>query len=145
MLNDKRVILMTRLAAYEQGDGKKNVEIGNYFRSDYLAVQILKSVICATIVYALLFALYVLYDFEVFMQDLYKIDIIAFAKDVLKYYVICVGGYTILTYIYCTYRYIRSKKSLKAYYQNLKKLNAMYGTEGSQPEATTGRTTGGRR
>ena len=41
MLNEKRVILMTRMASYEAGEGKKNIEVGNYFRADYLAIQLL--------------------------------------------------------------------------------------------------------
>ena len=126
MLNEERVILMTHMASYECGEGKKNVKIGNYFRSDYIAIQILKSVISATIAFAIVFALYILYDFEVFMQDLYKIDLIAFAVNVLKYYGVTVVGYGILTYIVSTYRYAKAKKSLKLYYHNLKKLNSLY-------------------
>ena len=34
MLNEERVILMTKLASYEANEGKKNVAIGNYFRSE---------------------------------------------------------------------------------------------------------------
>ena len=126
MLNEERVILMTRMASYECGEGKKNVKIGNYFRSDYIAVQVLKSVVCATIAYAVVFALYIFYDFEVFMQDLYKIDLIAFARSVLTYYGITVGSYSILTYIVSTYRHATAKNNLKLYYHNLKKLNSLY-------------------
>lgn len=126
MLNEERVILMTRMASYEHGEGKKNVKIGSYFRGDYIAVQVLKSVISATIAYALVFALYIFYDFEVFMQDLYKIDLIVFAKNVLLYYGIVVVGYGILTYVVSTYRYAKAKNNLKLYYQNLKKLNSLY-------------------
>ena len=126
MLNEERVILMTQLAAYEAGEGKKNVKIGNYFRSDYIAVQILSSVICATIAYGVVFALYIFYDFEVFMQDLYKIDLIAFAKNALIYYGITVAVYGVLTYIVSTYRHAKAKNNLKLYYHNLKKLNSLY-------------------
>ena len=126
MLNEERVILMTRMASYECGEGKKNVKIGNYFRSDYIAVQVLKSVICATIAYAVVFALYIFYDFEVFMQDLYKIDLISFAKNALIYYGITVAGYGVLTYIVSTYQYAKAKNNLKLYYHNLKKLNSLY-------------------
>ena len=126
MLNEERVILMTRMASYECGEGKKNVKIGNYFRSDYIAVQVLKSVVCATIAYAVVFALYIFYDFEIFMQDLYKIDLIAFAKNTLRYYAMTVGGYSILTYVVSTYRYVKAKNNLKLYYHNLKKLNSLY-------------------
>lgn len=126
MLNEERVILMTRMASYEKGEGKKNVKIGNYFRSDYLSIQILKAVVCGTIAFLLVFGLYILYDFEVFMQDLYKIDLLALGKNVLTYYVVTVVGYCLLVYIGCTIRFARAKKNLKRYYQNLKKLNSMY-------------------
>lgn len=126
MLNEERVILMTHMASYEAGEGKKNVKIGNYFRSDYIAVQILKAFICGTITYAIVFSLYVFYDFETFMQDLYKMDLISFAKNVLIYYGISVAVYVGLVYVVCTYRYARAKKSLKNYYHNLKKLNSLY-------------------
>ena len=55
MLNEERVILMTRMVSYEKNEGKKNVKVGNYFRSDYIAVQILKWVICATIAFCIIF------------------------------------------------------------------------------------------
>lgn len=127
MLNEERIVLMTHMASYEGREGKKNVKIGNYFRSDYIAVQVLKAVICGTIAYAVVFGLYILYDFETFMQDLYKIDLIAFATNALLYYGIFVAAYAVLTYVVCTYRYARAKKNLKNYYHNLKKLNSLYG------------------
>ena len=117
---------MTHMASYESGEGKRNVKIGNYFRSDYIAVQILKSVICSSIAFVIVFALYVFYNFETFMQGLYQMDLIAFAKNVLIYYGVTVVGYGIVTYVISTYRYAKAKSSLKLYYHNLKKLNALY-------------------
>lgn len=126
MINEQRVILMTRLASYEKGEGRRNVKIGNYFRSDYIAIQVLKAVISATLAFGIVFAMYILYDFEAFMLDLYKIDLFAFARNVIIYYAAFVLGYGILTYIVCTWRYARAKKSLRIYYHNLKKLGNMY-------------------
>ncbi len=126
MLNEERIILMTKLAAYEAGEGKQNVKIGNYFRSDYIAVQVLKSVVSASIAFALVFALYIFYDMEQFMQDLYKMDLVAFARNVLIWYGVTVVSYGVATYIICTYRYSRVRRSLKRYYHNLKKLDSLY-------------------
>lgn len=126
MLNEERIILMTQLAAYEVNEGKKNVKIDHYFRSDYIAVQVMKSIVSSSIAFALVFALYIFYDFENFMQDLYKMDLIAFARDVLIRYGVSVVAYGVITYITCTYRYSRVRRSLKCYYHNLKKLNSMY-------------------
>lgn len=126
MLNEERVILMTKLASYEEHEGKENMKIGKYFRSDYIAVQVLKSVIYATIAFALIMALFVFYDFEVFMQEIYKMDLIEFAKRILMYYGIVIVGYGAISYGICAYRYSKARKSLKRYYQNLKKLNSLY-------------------
>ncbi len=126
MLNEERVILMTKMASYEENEGKKNVAIGNYFRSDYIAIQVLKSVIYATIGYAIVAALFIFYDFETFMQDIYKMDLLAFIKNMLTYYAVTVVVYAIISYAVYSYRYAKAKKSLKCYYQNLKKLGSLY-------------------
>lgn len=126
MLNEERVILMTKMASYEENEGGKNVNIGNYFRDDYISIQVIKSVLCATIAYLIVFALFVFYDFETFMQDIYKMDLLEFGKKVLFYYVVTTVSYGILSFLVYSYRYTKAKKSLKRYYQNLKKLNSLY-------------------
>ena len=66
------------------------------------------------------------YDFEIFMQDIYNMNLIEFAQTVLLYYGITVAGYGVISYILYSYRYSKAKKSLKCYYHNLKKLNSLY-------------------
>ncbi len=122
MLNEEKIILMTKMASYEEHEGKKNVAITKYFRSDYISYQILKSVISATLAFLLFFAIFIFYDFEVFMQDIYKIDLLVFARNVLIAYAVTVGGYVLITYVVSLYRYNKAKKSMKCYYNNLKKL-----------------------
>ncbi len=126
MLDEERIILMTKLASYEAKEGKKNMSIGNFFRGDYITIQVLKSIFCATVGFAVVLALYVLYNFETLMQDMYKMDLISFARNILIYYGITVVIYGVLSYAICSYRYAMAKKSLKKYNYHLKKLNAMY-------------------
>lgn len=126
MLNEERIILMTKMAAYEANEGKKNMAIGRYFRSDYIAIQVIKAVVSATIAFAIGFALFIFYDFEVFMQDIYKMDLVVFARNVLIYYAVAVVVYGVIAYGICSYRYAKAKKSLKRYSHNLKKLNSLY-------------------
>ena len=126
MLSEERVILMTKMASYEEHEGKQNMKIGNYFRSDYIAIHVLESIFCATLSFALIFAMYIFYDIEVLMQDIYKMDLVSFAKNVLMYYGITVVIYGAISYFVCAYRYSKAKKSLRLYYQNLKKLNSLY-------------------
>lgn len=126
MLNQERVILMTKLASYESGEGKKNVAIGNYFRSDYIGIQVAKSILSATIAFIVVFAMYILYDLENFMMNLYKIDLYVFARNVLIIYGVAVVVYALITFLISTYRYNKARKNLKNYYANLKKLSSLY-------------------
>ena len=125
MDREDKVILMTKLASYENNEGKRNMAIGNFFRGDYLSWQVLKSIICATIAYVILMGVAIVYNFEEFMLDIYKTDLLEFGKDLLVRYAVFVGAYGVLTYVIYSYRYGKARKSLRIYYQNLKKVSAM--------------------
>lgn len=129
MISEQRVKLMTRLAAYEQKEGKKNEEIGSYFRDDYISFQILKSVISATIAFALIAVLVVLHDSELFMSDIYKIDLMEYAKKLIIYYLGFTGVYVAISYVVYTIRYRKAKRRLKVYFNNLKRLQILYQRE----------------
>ena len=126
IVNEEKVILMTKLASYETEKGKKDINILNYFRGDYIGFQILKSVIAATFSFLAVFAIYLFYHFEEFMQDIYKMDLLSFGKSVIILYLCVVGAYGVISYVIYANRYSRARKSLKAYYGNLKKLTGMY-------------------
>ena len=130
MLNEERIKLMTKMAAYEANEGKKNVAIGNYFRGDYIGLQVIKSIISATIAFLIVFGLFIFYDFEVFMSDIYKMDLLGIGKTVVIAYLIFVAVYALISYMIYTYRYTKARKSLKMYYNNLKKLAYLYDKEG---------------
>lgn len=129
MLNQERIKLMTRMASYENNQGRRYMSIGSYFRGDYIGMQVMKSLIYATIAYVILFAVFIYYDLENFMQDIYKMDLLQFAKSVIFYYAIFVACYVIISYIIYSFRYNKAKKSLKKYYYNLKQLSALYDLE----------------
>ncbi len=129
MLNEERIKLMTKMAAYEENEGRKNMATGSYFRGDYIEMQILKSIFSATVAYLVLFAMFIYYDFEMFMQDIYKMDLGEFGKNALLYYFIFVVAYAVISYIVYSYRYSKAKKSLKRYFYNLKQLAALYDLE----------------
>ena len=126
MLNEKRIILMTKMASYEANEGKKNVTIGSYFRSDYIGWQVFKSIISATIAFVVVFGMYIFYDFELFMTDIYKMDLLEFAQHTLEQYLWTIGVYAVISYVVYAVRYSRAVKSLKVYQMNLRRLADMY-------------------
>lgn len=129
MIHQERVILMTKLQAYEDGGGKKDIGIAGYFRGDYIGSQILKSIICMTLATAILYGGYIFYNLEEFMKNLYQTDWIAYAGVLLKRYLVLVIAYALITYLVYAYRYTKAKKGLKKYYGGLKELSAMYHEE----------------
>jgi len=129
MLNKERIILMTKLASYEAKEGKKDAAVYSYFKGDYIGLQVIKAVISATIAFVIICALAIFYDFEVFMSDIYKMDILGFAKNILIMYLCTVGAYGLLAYFVYLHRYKKTKANLKRYYNNLKRLSRMYTEE----------------
>ena len=129
MVNEDRIKLMTRMAAYEKEEHKVNKKIVSFFRSDYISMQMLKSIVSTTIAFAIIFSLYVLYDFEVFMKEIYRMDMFEFAKSVIIIYVIFLCITLVITYVVSLYQYNRALQSTKLYYTNLKKLSHIYGEE----------------
>lgn len=135
MLSEQRIKLMTRLASYEATEAKKNTSVARHFRSDYVSLQVIKAILCATIAYLIAFAGYIYYDFEGFMVRIYKIDLWAFAASVLKYYVVFTVAYCVIVYIVFTAKYGKAKKSLKRYFNTLKVLGKMYKEEEAGDDA----------
>jgi len=124
MLNEEKVVLMTRLAAYEQNKGRENLKINKYFRSDYLLLQMLKTVLYTTFSFVLLLGLYLLYNLESITENLYQMDLIAFVQKIATTYAAFLVICCVVTYLVYSYRYLKAKKSLKEYMKNLKELNA---------------------
>ena len=127
MLDEEKVILMTKMAAFIDREGKKNDAINSYFRSDYVGFNIIKSIISATIVYAIFLAAYVLCKFEEVLSNIYNTEnLLSEGRRCLIYYLLLVGVYSLASYVIYSYRYGKMRKSMKTYYGNLKKLARMY-------------------
>lgn len=126
MLNQERVILMTKMASYEENEGKKNDSVMHYFRSDYVWFQVLKSVIFGTIAFGIIFGMYIFYDFEIFMMDIYKMDLLEFANSIMMKYLLAIGIYAIISYAIYSYRYAKARSNVKLYANNLRRLENMY-------------------
>ena len=120
---------MTKMASYEANEGKKNVSIGSYFRGDYIGLQVIRAVISGTVGFFIVFGMYILYNFETIMADIYKMDLLQFGRRIIIAYLVFIVLYAAVSYAIYTYRYTKAKKSLKRYYNNLKKLSYLYDKE----------------
>ncbi len=126
MLNEDRIKLMTKMAAYENRQGKKDMSVHEFFRGDYISFQVLKSALYATVGYALGVAMYILYDLEGFLTDFYKMDVVEFAKGIATKYAVVLVIYLLVSYFIYAYRFSRAKKHMKKYISRLNELDTMY-------------------
>jgi len=122
MLDRDKVILMTKMAAFEQREGRRTANMNQYFRSDYVGYQILKSIISATIVYFILAGAYALFNFESVIQQVYSGRWMALLQRIGVIYVVLIGVYAVVSYIVYSYRYSKMRGRLKEYYGDLKTL-----------------------
>ncbi len=129
MLNNRKVRLMTRLAMYEQTEGKEDVRISKYFRSDYVRLNVLKTVVAITLGYLLVLLLLVVYHSEYLIREAVTLD---YEGIILRY----VGIYIIILSVYCgvgmigyMIKYRTSRKKLAKYFRMLRRLRTLYREE----------------
>lgn len=137
MLNEEKVKNMTRAAVYEAGPEKKNIEIGSYYRTDYLGLQMLKSGIAYTLAFGILFGLWamgrmsevmLLFSRAESMKGMIKVLIFLFVSGLVFYE--CV------VYAYYSNRYDRSRKSLKKYHTYIKQIHNYYEIQESEGDVS---------
>lgn len=129
MLNKDRIRLMTRLAVYEQGEGKEYIPMSRYRRKDYVAVQMIKTYICSTIAFGILSLLRILYEAETWLETLYQMDYQEYAIDILIQYLFFTVVYQAIAWVIYSRHYQKGQKNLKQYHSRLKKVEKLYERE----------------
>lgn len=143
MINEEKVKIMTKIAMYEQGEGKKYLPISRYYRSDYIGLALIKNFFLVTIGYLLIIGAVAVYFGEYLMENIHKMNLVAIGVYVIIGYAVSLIIYSALTYIQYSVKYYKAKKSVRKYYGDLTELSKMYGRE---EKRMSGRgTVGGRR
>ena len=76
MINEEKVKIMTKLAMYEQGKGRKYLPVSRYYRSDYIGLALIKNFFLVTIGYALIVAAVAVYFGEYLLENIHKMDLV---------------------------------------------------------------------
>lgn len=131
MINEERTKMMTRLALYESGDGKKQLQITKYFSGDYVTAQMIVSFLCGTLAFVIIFVLWAIYNIEDLMLDIFSMDILNFARNILITYIVYIAAYLAVCYSYLSYKYSTYKKRVHGYLLQLKELYRHYVNTGN--------------
>lgn len=122
MVREENVKLMSRIAIYEKRDGKKEIPINNFYKRDYVRINVLKTIVAATITYVLIFVLVAVYKMDYILANILKIDYRKMVFILLAIYGIWVFLYWLISRILYAKRYEDSRSNIIIYNHKLKKL-----------------------
>lgn len=120
---------MHKLAVYENKEGKEDIQLSKYYKTDYVRYQVLKSIICATVGYALILLLIFLYQSEYLVRNAVNLDYKTIGLYILGIYIIIITIYGFGSLIGYSLKYDASRKKLGRYYKLLNRLNKIYKEE----------------
>ncbi len=129
MLNNKKIRTMTKLALYEQMDGKEDIRMGKYYKTDYVRLQVLKTVINSTVGYILILILIGMYKAEYIISNLVTFDFVRIGQYILGFYIMMMAVFVTGSILGYSLKYDKSRKDLSKYYKSLKKLSSFYQDE----------------
>ncbi len=129
MLNNRKVRLMTRLAMYEQTEGKEDVRISKYFRTDYVRLNVLKSMVSITVGYLLILLLVIVYHSEYLIREAVTLDYRGMITRYAGIYIIILTVYGAVGMIGYMIKYRASRKKLAKYFRMLRLLRSLYREE----------------
>lgn len=130
MISKERVKHMTKLASFEEGDGKKYRKMTQYFRGDYVSLEIIKSFITGTIAFFIMVGLWGFYSLDSLMENLKNMELTGFAMSIVLFYLCFMACYLLLTYVIYNIRYTRGRKMIRLFYNRIKKINRLYEYDG---------------
>ncbi len=129
MLDERKVKLMTRLALYEQTQGKEDFKISEYYRKDYAGMHMLFSFFWVTIGYVCVVALVVLAGLQPLLDKMSMQLLVTLGVIVIVGYLALVIIYLIITSHIYNKKHRDARQRVKRYNHDLLKLLKMYEKE----------------
>ncbi|MCR5377091.1 MAG: hypothetical protein K6E71_10130 [Lachnospiraceae bacterium] len=138
MINNEKIRLMTKLAVYENGDGREDMAVANYFRSDYIRHEILKTILAVTFGSLILLALVIAYKLDFILDNALDLNYKLLGRQVLVAYLILQVVFVSITWIGYRIYYLRSHARLNRYYRLLSKVRKIEEKEERQKDLLEG-------
>lgn len=129
MVNQDRIKQLYKLAVYEKNEEKEHREVGQYYRSDYIAKEVIKSIVTGTFAYAIMAALWVMNNLDLVLYQINNLEIIDTIVSMVIIYAVFMAIYLFATAVVYYARYKNSQKKIDAYVAELKKAQSMFERE----------------
>ena len=126
ILNENKIKMMTKMAIYEKNEGRKMIKTAKYFKSDYIAFGVLRTLITTTIAFIIMLVMGVLYNIDKIITDINNLDYSAIVTGIIICYIVMLILFSVIALIVYGRQYDNSRKGLKRYFSRLNKLERFY-------------------
>ena len=117
MLNNRKIRLMTKLALYEEKEGKEDISLSKYYKTDFVRLEILKTIIAITFGYLLILIMTAVYFSEKLIEEAVVLDYKSMGMRILGIYIMLLTIYIVGTLIGYSFKYTNSRKKLSKYFK----------------------------
>lgn len=129
MLNESKVKMMTKMAIYEKHEGRRELKTARYFKTDYVTLGILNTIIASTFAYILIIVLIALCNMQWLTDNVNNINYVSIGSRFVLYYIIYILLFSFLGGLVYARRFDKSRKDLKKFFSRLNKLETFYGKD----------------
>lgn len=129
MINEEKVKLMTKMAIYESGEGKNDLEIRYFHMKEYIRMEMIKSIILNTIVYCVILGVGLLLVLDKVMECVHNHQHMKYVLLFFTIYLVFIVVEALYTRSRAKSRYMEAWPRIRNYKKNLTKLHFMYELE----------------
>lgn len=129
MLDKRKIRLMTRMAMYEQNEGKEDMRISAYYKKDYMSKKRLETFLWSTIGYGLAVVLVLMSGISTWMEKLTLGLIVMLFLVLLVGYVAVLVITMVVTNRISGQRHRNARMRMKKYNHDLIRLLKLYEKE----------------
>lgn len=126
MLNEEKIRLMTKLSVYQSGEGKKIIPIGKYHKKDYVTLKMFQTTVAVAVTYLCMLGIWVLSRLEIILENLNELNFVTLGIRLFVGFLLLEGVFLVVSFGIYSRKYGGAVKSLKSYYNNLKRLGNFY-------------------
>ena len=129
MLDERKVKLMTKMALYEQKEGKEDFKVSAYYRKDYASLHTIYSILWMTVGYILLIVLIGFAAMDSLTANMTLSVIVLLTGSIIIGYflVVFIGG--VASHQFYNNKHQEARSRVKKYNHHLIRLLKMYEKE----------------
>ncbi len=129
MLNEKKIAAMTKMSIYSKGKNKKDLDICEYFKYDYVTHHILITLLWVALIYCGVAAVVCVLNIEYMLEILIDNELYSFLMKLAA----GLGSIWLIFTVVCFFiykkQYEKAQENTQKYYKELYRLNRLYAKE----------------